>query len=118
MEDFKFPDASNAPYALKQQHSWYIGINTTYKTNIAGPVFVEWGGGFDWYTFKLDNKNVRFVKTDSIVRFDPDPRTTISPIRSKLTAGYVFVKAVPMLDFSYNSKSRLWKRVFAFCPSS
>jgi len=94
LENFKFPDDSNAPYALKQQKSWYVGINTTYKTNIAGPLFIEWGGGFDWYNFRLDNKSIRFVKTDSIVRFDPDPRTTISPIRSRLSAGYIFIKAI------------------------
>jgi len=108
LEDFKFPDQSNAPYALNQQGSWYIGINTTYKTNVAGPLFLEWGGGFDWYIFKLDNDYIRFVKTDSLIQFDPDPRLNINPIRSKLSAGYIYLKAVPMLDFSYNSRSRLW----------
>lgn len=108
VEDFKFPDENNSPYAVKPHGSWYVGINTTYKTKIGGPVFVEWGGGFDWYTFKLDNENIRFVKTDSIVRFDPDPRTDIDPIRSKLSVGYIYLKLVPMLDFSYNSRSRLW----------
>jgi hypothetical protein len=108
LEDFKFPDENNEPYSVKPHGSWYAGINTTYKTKIAGPVFVEWGGGFDWYNFKLDNESIRFVKTDSVVRFDPDPRTEIDPIRSKLSAGYIYLKMVPMLDFSYNSHSRLW----------
>lgn len=108
LENFKFPDQSNAPYSLNQQGSCYIGINTTYKTNLAGPLFMEWGGGFDWYMFKLDKNNIRYVKTDSLVRFDPDPRTNINPIRSKLNTGYIYVKLVPMLDFSYNARSRLW----------
>jgi hypothetical protein len=108
LEDFKFPDENNKPYSVKPHGSVYFGINTTYKTKLAGPLFVEWGGGFDWYNFNLDNKSIRFVKTDSVVRFDPDPRTDIDPIRSKLNAGYIYLKMVPMLDFSYNSRSRLW----------
>jgi len=109
LENGKFPDENNAPYAVRPWGSWYLGLNTTYKTNIAGPLFIEWGGGIDWYNFKLEDNLVRIIKSNTGVLFQQDTLPNVSGRKSKLTVSYLYLKAVPMLDFSYNNrKSRLW----------
>jgi len=111
LENGKFPDENNAPYAVRPWGSWYLGLNTTYKTNIAGPFFIEWGGGIDWYNFKLEDNLVRIIKSNTGVLFQQDTLPNVSGRKSKLTVSYLYLKAVPMLDFSYNNRrSRLWNR--------
>ena len=46
LENNDFPDANNALYSVKPFGSWYVALNSINKSNIAGPLFVEWGGGF------------------------------------------------------------------------
>ncbi len=109
LEDGKFPDENNRQYAVRPYGSWYVGLNTTYKTNVAGPLFIEWGAGVDWYNFKFQEDDTRVVDTDSLVAFIQEPNQQLDPVKSKLTAAYITAKFVPMLDFSYDSrKSRLW----------
>ena len=109
LENGNFPDESNAPYAVKPWGSWFVELNTTYKTNLTGPLYLEWGGGFDWYNFKFEDPSQRIFKTDSMVVFLQDTTSNIEPIKSKLTSVYINFKLVPMLDFSRsNRKSRLW----------
>jgi len=111
LENGKFPDENNAPYAVRPWGSWYLALNTTYKTNIAGPLFIEWGGGIDWYNFKLEDDQVRILKSNTGVVFQQDTMQNVSGRKSKLTVSYLYLKAVPMLDFSYNTRrSRLWNR--------
>lgn len=111
LENGKFPDENNAPYAVRPWGSWYLGLNTTYKTNVAGPFFIEWGGGIDWYNFKLEDNQVRIIKSNTGVLFQQDTVPNISGRKSKLTVSYLYLKFVPMLDFSYNNRrSRLWNR--------
>ena len=44
LEDGSFPEG-NAPYAIKSFGSWYVGLNSTNRTWIGGPLFLEWGCG-------------------------------------------------------------------------
>lgn len=109
LEDGSFPDENDRIYTVKPLGSWYIGLNTTYKTNVLGPLFIEWGGGIDWYNFKFENERVRVAKSDTGLVFFEDLRLDIDPVKSKLAASFIYLKAVPMLDFSYDSRrSRLW----------
>ncbi len=109
LENGNFPDEINAPYAVRPWGSWYLALNTTYKTNVTGPLFIEWGGGIDWYNFKLEDEQIRIIKSNTGVLFQQDTVSAISGQKSKLTVSYLYLKFVPVLDFSYNNRrSRLW----------
>jgi len=105
--DGTWPDEINAPYTVRPWGSWYLGLFTIFKTNITGPLYLDWGGGIDWYTFKFQNARIRMEKTDTGVLFFEDPRSSISPIKSKLSITYLNARFVPVLDFS---RSRSWGR--------
>ncbi len=99
----KFPDQSNALYTVKPWGSWYVGINSIQRTRIAHKFFVEWGGGVSWYNFKFQNTKAAVSKDNNGVIFSEDPRD-LSFSKSKLTATYLNVSAVPLLDFSGNRR--------------
>jgi hypothetical protein len=101
LEDGKSPE-SNEPYKVRPFWSWYVGFNSTFKTSISGPLFLEWGGGIDWYNFKLEQDNIQIQQGDDEVEFIELPLD--NPIKSKLTVNYINLKFVPMLDFSYGRK--------------
>lgn len=96
------PSQSNQPYAVKPFGSWYVGLNWLNKTWAGGSVFLEWGGGVSWYNWKLEDADVRIDKGDTQVEFIEVP--DISGIKSKLTASFINVSLVPMLDFSRGAK--------------
>lgn len=99
MNDGKFPDETNELYSVKPFGSWYVGISSIYKTYLAGPLYLEWGGGVSWYNFKFENTATRVLDTPDGVTFieatDPD----LDYEKSKLTVAYVHASFVPMLDF-------------------
>jgi len=109
LENNDFPDANNALYSVKPFGSWYVALNAIHKTNIAGPLFVDWGGGFSWYNFKYENTDTRITKTNNGVVFDKDPRD-INPIKSKLSASFINVSFVPLLDFGYSERTHNYWR--------
>jgi len=113
LEDGKFPDESNALYTVRPWGSWYIGLATIFKTNVAGPLYLEWGGGIDWYSFKFENHRTRITKTDLGLDFTEDPRANISPIKSKLSVAYLNARIIPVFDFSRSgrrNRDRLWNQ--------
>ena len=106
LEDGGFPNDNNALYAVKPFGSWYVGLNHVYNTHIGGNFFLDWGGGISWYNFKFEDPNVRIGESLSLpgeVVFLPSGAPAIDPIKSKLTATYINIVAVPMIDFSYKS---------------
>ena len=99
LEDGNFPDG-DADYAVKPWGSWYIGFSSIQKTAIGnGPLFLEWGGTLHWYNFKLDNEDIQIQKTENGTEYLPPP-PGVNGIKSKLTASYISVSLVPVLDFS------------------
>lgn len=98
LENGKFPDGGNTLYTVKPWGSWYVGLNSVLRTRIAGKFFVEWGAGVTWYNFKFNNRKVVISKDDTGVIFSEDPRD-LNFTKSKLTAAYVNLSIVPMLDF-------------------
>ena len=102
LEDGEFPDASNAQYTIKPWGSWYVGLSSTHKTSIGGPLFLEWGGHLSWYNWKFDDTNTRISKEDTQVVFSAD--NSVNGIKSKLSATYINAHLVPMFDFSYGSR--------------
>lgn len=99
LEDGNFPDANNAPYSVKPFGSWYIALNSTNRSWIGGPLFLEWGGGISWYNWKLQDADVIIREDTENIVFETAP-PEINGSKSKLTASYINLHAVPMFDFS------------------
>lgn len=102
LQDGEFPDATNAQYTIKPWGSWYLGLASTHKTSIAGPLFIEWGGHLSWFNWKFDDTNTRIIKEETEVVFSSD--NSVNGIKSKLSATYINAHLVPMFDFSYGSR--------------
>ncbi len=98
LEDGNFP-AGNAPHSVKAFGSWYVGLNSTNRTWLAGPLFLEWGLGINWYNWKLEDTDYIIVEGADATEFNLAPATQ-NGLKSKLTASYINVTAVPMFDFS------------------
>lgn len=99
VEDGEFPNANNAPYAVKSFGSWYLGLNSTNRTWVTGPIFLEWGLGINWYNWKLEDPDFFIQEGDTQVEFNLLP-TELNGQKSKLTASYINATVVPMFDFS------------------
>jgi hypothetical protein len=105
--DNKFPDG-NAPYAVRPWGSWYVGLNSIQRSRLGKNMFIEWGIGVSWYNFKFQDDNIVVTKEDLGVQFTPDTRD-VDFIKSKLTATYLNVSFIPLLDFGGHSrKPRMW----------
>ena len=98
------PAANNELYTVRPWGSWYVGINSHFRTHLAGPLALQWGAGIDWYNFKFANDRTRLEETEEGVNFYLEPDTDIDAEKSKLTAAYLNVNVVPMLHFGYKSK--------------
>jgi hypothetical protein len=96
-----FPSNDNSNYAVRPWGSWYVGLNSIYRTRMASRFFLEWGYGFSWYNFKFQNAQTQMTKDDQGVYFNPDARG-YDYHKSKLTAAYVNISAIPMIDFGGN----------------
>lgn len=105
--DGDFPDVSDNLYAVKPWGSWYVGLNSIYRTRIAGPFLIEWGGGVSWYNFKFDNTRTRVVDNPDGIGFIETPEAPeVSYNKSKLTVVYVNASFVPMFDFTKGRSHR------------
>ncbi len=99
----EFPGADNEQYTVRPWGSWFVGINSNFRSRIAGPVAVQWGGGISWYNFKFEDDRTRIERTPDGLDFTQADNDIYS-LKSKLTASYLNVNVVPMLDFRYKSK--------------
>ena len=103
-----FPDATNELYSVKPWGSWNLAISSVYRTQIAGALFVEYGGGISWYNFKMQDPSVRFIKGDENVEFTQDAAGH-DYIKSKLQVTHLNLFVVPMIrtdkKISRNSSS-------------
>ena len=97
------PSASNSLYTVRPWGSWYVGLNSIYRTRLASKFFLEWGGGVSWYNFKFQNSQVVMSKDDNGVYFNLDQRN-YNFTKSKLTATFVNVSVVPVIDFGGNRR--------------
>jgi len=103
LSEGKFPDEDNSLYAVKPWGSWYVGINSVHRTRVARKFFVEWGGGVSWYNFKFQNTTTLMAKDNNSVLFTEDLRE-VNFKKSKLTACYLNLSLVPVIDFGGNRK--------------
>lgn len=102
LDDGQFPSTTDADYAVKPWGSWYVGLNVMNRTWVGGPLVLEWGGGFSWYNFKLENSDVQITKGDDDVTFSEVP--DVAGLKSKISATYLNASFVPMLDFGKGAK--------------
>ncbi|AHM63088.1 hypothetical protein D770_24215 [Flammeovirgaceae bacterium 311] len=107
LEDGKFPQEDDAQYAVKHWGSWYVGLGQSFTTQIAGPLALQWGAGVNWYNFKFEDQRTRIDKSNQRIDFIQEPRSEVYSEKSKLTASYVTLQAVPMLDFGYRRKTEV-----------
>jgi len=97
------PSQSNSLYTVHPWGSWYVGFSSIYRTRMANKFFLEWGGGVSWYNFKFENSQVVMTKDDNGVYFELDQRN-YNFTKSKLTATFVNVSVVPVIDFGGNRR--------------
>ncbi|NBP67842.1 MAG: hypothetical protein EBU52_03775 [Cytophagia bacterium] len=115
LQDGKFPDQDNENYAVRPWGSWYVGFNSIQKIRVTGKFYTELGLGISWYNFKFQNDGIVMNKGDQGVEFIEQTLPEINPIKSKLTASYINVSVVPVIDFgSRPHKSLLWGNSDAF----
>ncbi|MGC4021667.1 MAG: hypothetical protein QM734_06860 [Cyclobacteriaceae bacterium] len=99
-----FPSQDNSQYAVRPWGSWYIGLNSIYRTRETNHSFLEWGYGVSWYNFKFQDASTQILKDNNGVSFAKDSRG-YSYEKSKLTAAYVNISLVQVFDFGGNK----WK---------
>ena len=105
--DGQFPDGSEL-YAVRPWGSWYLAGNSVQRTKLGRNMFVEWGLGVSWYNFKFQAENTLVQKDELGVHFVADTRD-VSYVKSKLSATFINVSLVPVLDFGDHSrKPRMW----------
>ena len=98
--------SQNQYYVLKPWGSWYVGFNTINKSQIVGPLFLEWGAGISWYNWKLQDPSYQVVQGAAEVGFVmPTNINDIDPIKSKLVANYLNISMVPLIDFSKGQRN-------------
>jgi hypothetical protein len=108
LEEGKFPDQNGSQYAIRPWGSWYIGMNSTLRTQVSNKFFIEWGTGVSWYNFKFQDDNTLMLQDANGVYFDTDART-VSFKKSRLMVCYLNASIVPMFDLGGHSRrSRFW----------
>jgi hypothetical protein len=112
LQDGKSPEDTNEAYSARPMGSWTFAINSVNRTHIGGPLYLQWGGSVNWYSFKFNDETMRVSKDNLGVTFTSDPRTDIDPIKSKLNASYINVSMLPVLRFG--DKSRNWDNDWCF----
>ena len=105
LENGEFPSDNDAPYTVQPWGSWYLALNSDYKSPIAGPLALQWGFGLSWSNFRFqDERTILTEGVDAITFTQLDP--VLDAKRSKLNVWHLNVKAVPMLDFGEPSGKR------------
>ncbi len=113
LEDGDFPSDNDAPYTVQPWGSWYLSLNSDYKSPVAGPLALVWGFGVSWSNFRFQDPRTIMTEGVSQVEFSElDP--AFSSKRSKLNVWHLNVKFVPMLDFGerrdYKRRGRYFSR--------
>ncbi|WP_422354866.1 hypothetical protein [Roseivirga pacifica] len=97
LEDGDFPSSSDL-YRVKPINSVYVGLMYNHTTYVSGPLYLNWGGGLNWYNYKFENAATRIDSNGNQLSFIEDTDIS-SAIKSKLKVTYLTFKAVPMFDF-------------------
>ncbi|HBH23964.1 MAG TPA: hypothetical protein DDY13_11140 [Cytophagales bacterium] len=98
---------SGEQYDVKGWGSWYVAFEPSFQYHIAGPLALDYGGGFAWYNFKYQDPSTIMIKGEDEVLFlqATDDRNYQ---KSKLTVAYLNAHLVPMFDFGYRTTSETY----------
>ena len=99
LEDGGFPDSYSSDYTVKPWGSWYLAIGGNRREHLWGPMVLNYGGNISWYGWKLENRDVRIQKGADQIEFVE--QSNIAGLKSKLSATYININMVPMVDFNY-----------------
>ena len=108
LEDGEFPNAQDRAYAVQPWGSWYIALNSNYRTYIAGPLLLQWGFGLSTSHFRFEDSDVRVVQNAEMTDFVMD--TTGNAIRSKLRMSHLNLTMVPTLVFGDENGGPRYRR--------
>lgn len=97
LEDGEFPN-SNDLYQLRPINSTYVGLIWNHTTYLSGPLYLDWGWGFNWYNFKFENPRTRLDPTGGQLNFYEDLAVN-SAKKSKLKVTYLNFNLIPVFDF-------------------
>lgn len=97
LEDGEFP-SSNDLYQLRPINSTFVGLIWNHTTYLSGPLYLDWGWGFNWYNFKFENPRTRLDPSGGELNFFED-LTVNSAKKSKLKVTYLNFNLVPVFDF-------------------
>ncbi len=106
LNDGKFPEESDAQHAVRPWGSWYFAINSTHQFKLKGRLYLELGPGISWYNFKFQDDRTRITEVDGVTTFIEDPDINRDYKKSKLTASFLNIAAVPMIQFGRERKRR------------
>ena len=93
----QFPDGNNEQYTLKPVGSYSFGLSTMNRSQIGGPIFVDWGLNLTWYRYSFQDPKTRIAKGADMVEFTVDPNNYTDYRRSLLRTTYVNAFLVPMI---------------------
>lgn len=97
LENGKFPSSDDL-YQLRPINSSYVGLIWNHTTYISGPLYLDWGGGFNWYNYKFENAAARLDPSGGELNFYED-LNILSAKKSKLKVTYLNFNFIPILDF-------------------
>lgn len=111
LENGNFPNDQDEMYAVQPWGSWYLALNSNYRTYIGGPLLLQWGFGLSTSQFRFEESDVRIVKNADMVDFVVD--STGNAIRSKLRMSHLNFTMVPTLVLGdHDGGSRYDRRSF------
>ncbi len=92
-----FDDMQVQPYSVRPWGSWFFSTGFMHRFRFSRNFSLESTLSMSVHSFKLEDDNIRLVRTDHGVEFEPDPRN-VDFIKSKLSVTYLNASFIPMFD--------------------
>jgi len=98
----KSPDAAEL-YNVRPWGSFYIAMNSVFRSRLTRTFFLEWALGVSRYDFKFQNDAVKMTMDPNSVVFTEDTRDVVFK-KSKLSTIYLNTSFIPVIDFGGNRR--------------
>ncbi len=96
---------SDQPYAAKGWGSWNVGLNLLGSQRLSDSWKWNFGLGFQWYTFKFENRDFQAVRGQDQISFVE--RTDVTGVKSKLSASYLTAMTLLEINLGKNKDKGL-----------
>jgi hypothetical protein len=97
LENGKVPSSDDL-YQMRPINSTFVGVVWNHTSYIKGPLYLDWGGGINWYNFKFENARTRLDPNGGQLVFYED-FSVPSARKSKLKVTYLNFNLIPVFDF-------------------